>query len=128
MPKTAVRIGPNDNGRRMRLAAFENAEVQEGYDYELGRGVIVVSNVPKSDHFALLDALRLHLYAYRVSHAEEIHRIGTGSECKLLVWSLESERHPDLVIYKEPHEDDEVDWATWIPEIVVECVSARSRK
>jgi Uma2 family endonuclease len=54
----------------------------------------------------------------------------SGSECKLLIDGLESERHPDLAIYKRPppkgDNDDEV-WSQWVPEIVVEVVSPSSR-
>ncbi|MBI3823847.1 MAG: hypothetical protein HY289_14355, partial [Planctomycetes bacterium] len=42
-PKT--KIGPQHQGHKMSLRAFEFAEVQEGYLYELARGVIVVSEV-----------------------------------------------------------------------------------
>ncbi len=45
--KTIVRIGPADHGPRMSLADFDHAEVQGGYIYELGRGTIIASDVPK---------------------------------------------------------------------------------
>src|SRR5262249_26066033 len=75
-----------------------------------------------------LDVLREQLYLYRASHPDSIYRILSGSECKLLLWDLESERHPDLVIYRTPPDEAEVDWAAWIPEIVVEIVSRGSRR
>ena len=46
MSTQTIKIGPADHGRRMSLADFEHAEVQEGLLYELGRGVIIVSDVP----------------------------------------------------------------------------------
>jgi hypothetical protein len=46
MSTTATLIGPEDQGRRMSLAEFDHAEVRDGYLYELGRGVITVSDVP----------------------------------------------------------------------------------
>ena len=56
--------------------------------------------------------------------------IAGGGECKLLIDGLESERHPDLAIYKttlrKGISDDEI-WSQWIPEIVIEVVSASSR-
>jgi hypothetical protein len=58
MAQTAVKIGPQDQGRRMSLADFEHAETQEGYLYELGRGVIVVSDVPKPSHAAQIATIR----------------------------------------------------------------------
>jgi hypothetical protein len=51
MSKTVNKIGPADNGRRMSLAEFEQAEGQEGYVYELSRGIITVSDVPTRMHF-----------------------------------------------------------------------------
>ena len=45
-----VQIGPADNGRRMTLEEFTEAEVEEGYRYELARGVLEVTEVPNDDH------------------------------------------------------------------------------
>jgi Uma2 family endonuclease len=123
------RIGPSDHGKRMRLADFEHAEVEPGYIYELGRGVIVVSDVPSQDHFAIVDALRGLLYVYKSRHPEVIQHIAAGSDCKLLTQDFESERHPDIAVYKtaapDPEEDDDP-WRLWVPELVIEVVSPRS--
>lgn len=129
MPKTAVKIGPLDQGRRMSLAEFDHAEVQEGYLYELGRGVIIVSDVPRPRHFAQVNAIRRQLAAYDLAHPGCIYGIAAGSECKLLLWDWESERHPDLSLYKTPPtaEGDEV-WAVWVPEIVIEVISPGSEQ
>lgn len=125
---TAIRIGPADNGQPMSLAEFEHAEVEEGYLYELGRGVIVVSDVPKPEHFAQVNAIRKQLVAYDLAHPEEIYGIAGGAECKVLVEVLQSERHPDLAVYKTPPplEDDSV-WSIWVPELVIEVMSPSSR-
>ena len=48
--RKTVRVGPEDNGRRMTLDEFDDAIVKEGYIYELGKGVIEVSNVPGLRH------------------------------------------------------------------------------
>jgi len=64
MPKTATRIGPQDNGRRMSLDEFEFAEGREGYLYELSRGIVTVVNVPKPGHFAQVDAIRNECRCY----------------------------------------------------------------
>ena len=45
-----LRVGPADNGRRMTLDEFREAEVEEGYRYELARGVLEVREVPDDDH------------------------------------------------------------------------------
>jgi Uma2 family endonuclease len=122
------RIGPADNGRRMRLAVFEHADEEPGYLYEFGRGRIVVSDVPDENHLGQVDALRDQLHTYKVSHPDAIHRIAGGSECKLLTRLFESERHPDIAVYKSPPpEAEEEVWGIWIPELVIEVVSASSR-
>jgi Uma2 family endonuclease len=124
MSTTTSKITPADAGRRMTLADFEHAEVQEGKLYELGRGVVVASDVPSAAHFAQFDVIRELFAAYRAKHHGRIARIGGGAECKILLEDLESERHPDLAVYKSPPPgaDDEV-WSVWIPEIVIEIVS-----
>src|SRR5205085_1012656 len=46
--------------------------------------------------------------------------------------NLESERHPDLAVYKSPPPGEETDerddelWSVWIPDIVIEVVSPGS--
>jgi Uma2 family endonuclease len=129
MTTTVTKIGPGDHGRHMSLAEFEHAEVQERKLYELGRGVIIVSDVPNPSHFAQVLAIRDQISAYRIAHRGQIYGIASGSECKIPVAELESERHPDLAIYKTPPHSDEADvWATWIPEIVIEVISAGSEQ
>ena len=51
-------------------------------------------------------------------------------QCRLLITSLESDRHPDLAVYKtSPPDSERADeiWSRWVPEIVVEVVSPSSR-
>jgi Uma2 family endonuclease len=127
MTTTVTKIGPADHGRRMSLAGFEHAEVEEGHLYELGRGVIVVSDVPNPPHMAQVNAIRRQLVAYDVTHQGRIYGVLSGNECKILVAAHESERHPDLAVYfTPPPADDSSVWETWIPEIVIEVVSADS--
>ncbi len=45
-----VRIGPADHGRSMTLDEFLEAEVEEGFRYELARGALEVTQVPGEDH------------------------------------------------------------------------------
>jgi Uma2 family endonuclease len=127
MNQLAEKIGPPDHGRRMSLADFEHAETVEGSLYELGRGVIIVSDVPNPPHFAQVSTLRLHLAAYVLAHPGRIYGIAAGGECKILLSDLDSERHPDLAVYRTPPpgEGSEV-WYIWVPEIVIEVVSPDS--
>jgi Uma2 family endonuclease len=126
MIRAMVQIGPADDGARMSLAEFDRAEGREGHLYELSNGVITVVDVPDRKHLAQLDAAREQFYLYRAAHRERIHSIATGGECKILLRGTDSERHPDLAIYKSPPIDEENIWATWIPDIAVEIVSRSS--
>jgi Uma2 family endonuclease len=127
MLKATVTIGPKDHGRRMRLADFDHAQVQEGYLYELGRGVIVVSDVPGRRHRRQYHVLRRSLGVYDGANPGLIQAIYGGSECKILVPGFESERHPDLAVYLTPEPPDEATvWSVWVPDIVIEIVSPGS--
>ena len=126
MTRIATRVGPGDQGRRMTLAEFAGADGQEGYLYELGRGVVVVTNVPGRKHAAQVATVRLQLSAYQLSHPTQVHVILGGSDSKVLLAGAESERHPDVALYKSPPSDEEELWSTWVPELVVEVVSPGS--
>lgn len=128
MQKTATMITPADHGRRMTLAEFENADTENGALYELGRGIIVMMNVPGLRHLAQVNALRRQLYAFDGANAGAIHTIASGSDCKLLIASLESERHPDIAVYKTPPPDGPNYWSRWIPEVVIEVVSPSGKE
>jgi Uma2 family endonuclease len=128
MATQTIKIGPADHGRRMTLDDFDRAEIQEGLLYELGRGVIIVSDVPGRRHLMQLNAIRRQLHAYDFQHPGRIHTIGSGSDCKILIADLESERHPDVAIYKNPPPQEEDFWGLWIPEIVIEVVSPSSEE
>lgn len=126
MQKIAIKITPADHGKRMSLDDFDQAEVQEGYLYELSRGVITVSDVPNLQHGDQVDFIRQSLAEYRAKKLVTIAKIFGGSECKILLSELQSERHPDIAIYKSPPEDLEDLWAFWVPDIAIEVVSAES--
>jgi Putative restriction endonuclease len=126
MSRTATSVGPHDHGRRMGLEEFDAAEGREGKLYELGRGIIAVVDVPKGRHLAQIRAIKNQLYGFSVAHAGIIDTIATGSECKLLITALQSERHPDLAIPKDPMPAEEDFWHLWIPAIVIEVVSPGS--
>jgi Uma2 family endonuclease len=130
MGKTLVKIGPADHGRRMSLEDFEHAKVQEGYLYELSRGIITVSDVPNRLQMLLLAATRDQLQDYKSLNRGRIHIIASGNECKLLIPAFDSEQHPDLSLYltEPPPIENASLWRHWFPEIVIEVVSPSSRK
>jgi len=130
MSKTITKVGPADHGRRMSLGEFEHAEVEQGFQYELSRGVVTVSDVPNRVHLLQVVSIRDQLQSFRISNPSRIHIIAAGSECKLLIGEFESERHPDLAVYLTPPPDIDDDdlWAQWVPEVVIEVVSPSSRE
>ena len=112
--KTITRIGPADQGRPMSLAEFEHAEAEGERLYELSRGVITVVDVPKPRHLKLFDALHQQFSDFKSKHPKLIYAIAGGGECKLLIADLESERHPDLAIYKTPPPEAAIFWGLLI--------------
>ena len=55
MATVQTRIGPADQGRRMTLDEFRDAEEEPGYRYELARGVVEVTQVPNDPHGQIED-------------------------------------------------------------------------
>ena len=124
---TKTVVGPGDHGRRMSLDEFDTAEAVEGRIYELSRGEVVVTDVPNPPHARTVSTLRRQLTAYQFSSAGIIYDLLGGLECKLLIEPTQSERHPDLAVYKTaPPAEDSTAWSLWVPEIVVEVVSPGS--
>ncbi|HUE16069.1 MAG TPA: Uma2 family endonuclease [Planctomycetaceae bacterium] len=128
MLKTKPRIGPLDHGRRMSLKKFEPIAIEEGYIYELARGTIVVSDVPNYPHMMRVAAIRNHLVYYKQANPRSIFQVLGTMECKLLIWDLESERHPDIAVYLVPPsvKKGRQMWTRWVPELVIEVVSLGS--
>jgi Uma2 family endonuclease len=99
---------------------------QEGYLYELHRGTIVGSDVPQQKHIAQVVALRRQWSVYDLAHPGQIYGILAGSECKILIVNLETERHPDLAIFKSPPSKRDDFWTVWLPDLVIEVISPGS--
>ena len=93
---TPVRIGPADNGRRMTISELQEAEVEEGYRYELGRGVLEVTEVPSDPHGVVVANLFDAIARYRRDHPGVIRRYGGGSEFRFWLPRMASGRNPDL--------------------------------
>ena len=127
MPKTIAKIGPLDDGRQMSLDDFDEAEVLPGFHYELSRGIITVSDVPGLKHFAMVNEVRRQLARYDLEHSGEIFGIAGGGECKIPLQEFQSERHPDVAVYKTAPPGDGNIWGMWIPEMAIEVVSPESR-
>jgi len=128
-PKAKPILGPRQHGRKMSLRAFEFATVEEGYQYELARGYVVVSEVPNYLPAAMEGLIRDYLGRYRLDNPGVIHLNLGDSSNKLVVPDWESERHPDIAVYlsKPKGKKDRTMWRTWVPELVIEVVSESSR-
>jgi Uma2 family endonuclease len=87
-----------------------------------------VSDVPAFPHAWLVAFLRDDLVLYKAANPGEIYIVLGSMDCKLLVDDFESERHPDLAIYKTKPPRQKDLWFHWIPEIVVEVVSPGSKQ
>jgi Uma2 family endonuclease len=129
MNKLITTIGPADHGRPMSLEEFGEAEGQDGRVYELSRGIVTKVEVPNKRHMLLVAAIRDQLQSYKGLNPGIIQVIAAGNECKLVISALGSERHPDLAVYltPPPEVEDERFWVRWVPELVIEVVSPRSR-
>jgi Uma2 family endonuclease len=128
MSTVKLRIGPADHGRPMSLEEFREAEEEPGYLYELARGVLEVGEVPRDEHGQIVDNLHEAFSRYRLSHPRLIRRIAHGSDLRVIIPELESDRHPDLalVFFGAPLNDR----GRQMPALVCEVVSpgARARK
>jgi len=121
MATVNLRIVPADNGRRMTLEEFREAEEQPGHLYELARGVLDVTKVPGDDQGQIVDNLHEAISDYNRKHPGLIRRIGHGSDIRLIIPELESDRHPDLAVvfrnFTRMYRDRQR------PDLVVEIVS-----
>lgn len=93
---TPLCIGPADHGRTMTLEEFLQAEAQEGYRYELARGVLEVTQVPNDPHRQVVTNLYDAISQYRRAHPGVVLSYGGGSEFQLVLPGMITSRNPDL--------------------------------
>jgi Uma2 family endonuclease len=94
----AVRLGPADHGRRMSLDEFLEADVEEGFRYELARGVLEVTEVPNDPHGEIVWRLLSAIAVYQQQHPGIVHRAGGASEYRLWLPAMISGRNPDVAV------------------------------
>ncbi len=121
---SVTRIGPEDRGRRMSLDEFAHAEGRPGYLYELARGEVRVVETPGLPHGLIVQAVHRRIHSYQDRRPGRIFYTATGSGCALRLPGMQSERHPDVAVYLTAPADPVNPWDAWIPDIVVEVVSA----
>ncbi len=117
------RVGPDHHGRRMSFEDFIAADFEDGWLYELTRGVVVVTRIPGPHHGLIVYAVDRLFVAYDLAHPGLIKFVAGGGECRLRLPGMQSDRHPDKAVYLTPPPEGPDPWTRWIPEIVVEVVS-----
>jgi Uma2 family endonuclease len=120
---SALRIGPADHGRRLTLEEFIEAESEEGWLYELARGVVEVTEVPGPWHGRIVLRLARLFLHYDEQHPGVIEYQAGGGECRMRLPGMVSDRHPDQAVYLDPEPPGPKVWTRWVPHIVVEVVS-----
>jgi Uma2 family endonuclease len=95
---SSIRIGPADHGRLMTLDEFLEAEEEQGYRYELARGVLEVSEVPNDPHGSVIWAILRFIAVFDLSNPKVIARAGGGSEFRLWLPAMVSGRNPDVAV------------------------------
>jgi Uma2 family endonuclease len=98
MATIANRIGPVDQGRAMTLDEFREAEEEEGYRYELARGVLEVTEVPNDPHGQIVSNLYRVLFLHDQTHPGLIFRVGGAGEFRLWLPGMISGRNPDAAV------------------------------
>src|SRR5689334_11474069 len=92
---TTLHIGPGDNGRRMTLDEFIEAEWEEGRLYELARGVVEVAEVAGPWHGRIVNRVARLFIHYDEQHPGIINYLAGGGECRIRLPGMVSDRHPD---------------------------------
>ncbi len=93
-----IRVSIADNGRRMTLEEFLECEEEEGYRYELARGVLEVTEVPNDPHGFFVCNLMRMVALYDHAHPGRILRFGEASGFRLWLPGMISGRNPDFTI------------------------------
>ena len=91
---TPLRIGPADRGRAMTLDEFLDADIEEGYRYELARGVLEVNQVANDPHRQVVT----NLYGPRSATTESI----PASSCATAAATSSSSSSPGLISGRNP--------------------------
>ncbi len=119
------RLGPADHGRAISIQEFREAEEEEGYRYELARGVLEVTEAPGPAHRRIVGNLYRAIARYDQDHPGLIETFGGGSEFRLWIPGKESGRNPDLGVVLEGSSRDARGRTQ--PALVAEVVSRGSR-
>ncbi|MEO6807684.1 MAG: Uma2 family endonuclease [Isosphaeraceae bacterium] len=115
------RLSPADHGRALTLGEFLDAEEQDGFRYELARGVVEVTEVPNDPHADVEWFLLKSLTAYDQGRPGLIHRVSGGGSVRLWLPGMVSGRNPDIAVVLQGAPKDDRDRR--IPALAMEIVS-----
>ena len=124
MATTTTLLGPLDHGRHMTLGEFADAEAEEGYRFELARGVLEVTRVPGTRHRQIVTNLYDCVSNWRRLHPGVILGYGGGEEFRIWIPAMACGRNPDLAVVLR-HGPGSAD-KNPVPSLIAEVVSARS--
>lgn len=125
MATTRSRISLADHGRKMTLEEFREADEEPGYLYELARGVLRVIDFPGDYHSQVIHNVHEAFSDCRRVQPYSILWVGHGSDIRLIIPELESDRHPDLaVVFRDAARTAR---GRQIPALIVEVVSPGKR-
>ena len=117
-----ISIGPEHHGRRMAFEKFIRADFQDGWLYELARGIIVVTDIPGIHQGWIVERLSDLFTAYKFGNPGIITYRAGGAESRLRLPGMRCDRHPDQAVYLDPPPEGDQPWTEWVPH-VVEVVS-----
>ena len=127
--RNSLMISPRDAGRRLTLDEFVAADFEGTHAlYELARGVVVVTHVPGIHHGWIVQRVGDEFSYYHRVHPDRIAYRAAGSDCRIRLPGMQSDRHPDQAVYLTPPPKGKRIWERWVPAIVVEVVSRRGEQ
>ena len=95
---TVTRYDPADDGRSLTLDQYLGADFEEGYRYELARGMLEVSNIPAEPHGLIVWWLLRLLGRYCDQNPGMVYRVGGSDGARIVIPGLKSGRHPDVSV------------------------------
>ena len=120
---SGILIGPARHGTPLTLDEFINAHFEPGWRYELARGTLEVTEIPCLDHGRTVSRLVRLFVLYAESNPGVINYQASGSDCRLRLPGMQSDRHPDQALYLDPPPGGNRPWTAWIPHLVAEVLS-----
>jgi Uma2 family endonuclease len=124
-PKPRPTVGPEHHGLPMAYEEFIEADFQDGWLYELARGIVIVTEVPGIHHGRTVLRFARLFFSYELAHPGVIDYQAGGGECRLRFPNMKSDRHPAQAVYLGPDPKGPRLWERWMPDIAVEVVSER---